>query len=236
MKKLACALVCSLVVLPIVSVAEPFKGKLSLGTSVSTGNVDSTNYDVSLNLSRATPRRNHSVAASYASSKFNGTSIRDRTFASYKLDHYLSDEKNAHFFGFTSFEKDKFSNIESRLPLIAGYGKRLVDNDKNRFYFQVGLGYMETTFIDGSDDQAGGVGMLGGKYRRHFSKNTTLNQDLSFLVANENTFMNSNTSLNIAMTERLSLKLGYSLRYNTDVAPGIEKKDGTTSAQIVLNF
>jgi putative salt-induced outer membrane protein len=53
----------------------------------------------------------------------------------------------------------------------------------------------------------------------------------------DNTFTQFNTALAVAMNTKLSLKLGFEIRNNSDLPPGnAENTDTITTANLVYNF
>ena len=235
MKNLTASLICCISLLPISAIASSFSGSVSVGAAFSTGNTETDNKHFSLNASKSVGVWKHSVLANYRESKFGDITTSDKTFGSYAAHYALHESKSSQLFGYVSFEKNEFSNIDSRIPIAFGYGKSTTFSEGHKLYTQVGAGYMQTEYTSGGDDE-GAIGFLGVAYQNKLSKSTTLTQDLTLLAGEDNTSVHSVTGLKVAMTEKLSLKLGYNVRHNTDVAPSIKKTDASTNVSIALSF
>ncbi|MDQ1243124.1 MAG: putative salt-induced outer membrane protein, partial [Pseudomonadota bacterium] len=56
-----------------------------------------------------------------------------------------------------------------------------------------------------------------------------------FLVetGSENTYFQNDLGLEVSMSDRLALRVGYQYRRNTDVPPGVEKTDTLTTLGLI---
>ena len=48
--------------------------------------------------------------------------------------------------------------------------------------------------------------------------------------------MQNDAGLQVAMSKKLALKIGYQVRHNSDVGPGVESTDQLVTTNLVYNF
>jgi putative salt-induced outer membrane protein YdiY len=77
------------------------------------------------------------------------------------------------------------------------------------------------------------------QFTHKFSKTTFFGQDAEglFNVQDKQDYrINTMTSLNLMMTEKVAFQVGYVIRYDHQPVPGFEKLDTTTQVGININF
>ena len=135
----------------------------------------------------------------------------------------------AYWFGAGRYDDDRFSAYDYQASLAAGLGYKFVDTEKTKFWVQGGPGYRYSKERE-TGDTIDGVIFRGDLGFEQQITGTTRIVDL-FLVESgtDNTYLQNNLGLVVTISGSLGLRVGYEVRYNTDVPPGIEKTDTLTT-------
>jgi putative salt-induced outer membrane protein len=176
--------------------------------------------------------------------QFSTTANRYDTGASvgYKLD------PRSYIVGAARYEHDDFGANLWQGIVSVGYGFIALKTDRSELSFEIGPGYKRyrpadaTATINGvstkvrQDTQSEGVarGLINYKYR--LTENTTFEDTFLMEAGSKNKYYQNDIGLSVSMTKKLALKLGYQLRYNSNVQPGTKKTDTLTTTNLVYNF
>ena len=164
--------------------------------------------------------------------------------AGYKLD------ERSYIVGAARYENDDFSPFDYQAIVSIGYGYTMLKNESDELSFEIGPGYkryrpVDTTTIVGDpavalverhDAQGEAVGRGLIAYKHEFTENTSLVDTLLVEAGNDNTFLQNDAGLQVAMSKKFALKVGYQVRRNSDVAPGIKTTDQLVTTNLVYNF
>ena len=85
-----------------------------------------------------------------------------------------------------------------------------------------------------SEGEAVGRGLVA--YKHAFNDSVAFVDTLLVEAGSDNTFVQNDAGLQVDMSKKLALKVGYQVRHNTDVAPGIKKTDQLMTTNLVYNF
>jgi len=113
--------------------------------------------------------------------------------------------------------------------LATGLGYRFINTDKTKFWVQGGPGYRVSKEQDTGDTIDGLIfrGDLG--FEQQLTGNTRIVERFLIETGSDNTYLQNNLGLEVMMSGALGLRIGYEVRYNSDVQPGIEKTDTLTT-------
>jgi putative salt-induced outer membrane protein len=164
--------------------------------------------------------------------------------AGYKLD------ERSYIVGALRYENDDFSPFDYQAVVSIGYGYTLLKNESDELSFEIGPGYKRyravdtrlttgdppTTIIEHHDAQGDAVGRSLIAYKHDFTDTTSLVDTLLVEAGQDNTFLQNDAGLQVAMSKKLALKVGYQVRHNSDVAPGIESTDQLITTNLVYSF
>jgi len=181
------------------------------------------------------------------------------TMYGYKLDRQFTD--TVYGFGRLRFDVDDFGNIDSRTTGVVGIGKRFFDDGKQAFSGEIGIGGQDTNFIiqgldvpapdpdavdenglpivtaQGVDDDAGAVLYGGLTYSNILNERVTFNSVFSFEAADVNTLTVWDNSLNVSLSDRISLSFGILARNNSEIEGELgETTDTATRFNIVYGI
>ena len=82
--------------------------------------------------------------------------------------------------------------------------------------------------------EAVGRGLIA--YKHGFTDTTSFVDTLLVEAGSTNTFTQNDAGLQVDMSKKLALKVGYQVRHNSDVAPGIKATDQLITTNLVYNF
>jgi putative salt-induced outer membrane protein len=76
----------------------------------------------------------------------------------------------------------------------------------------------------------------GAYYKWHFTDTAEFRQDLTIEAGKDNTYGESVTALAARLVGDLALVASYTIKYNSDVAPGTENTDTYTALSLEYAF
>ncbi|QTF92322.1 DUF481 domain-containing protein [Halomonas sp. BM-2019] len=214
--------------------AHGFSGETELGYTHLSGNTDSKTLIGKVQLTWLRDRWTHLVRSEVRHVSRNGeTSAEQYRLVGrerYDLDgpHYL--------FGFGRGEKDRFSGYDHQLTAIAGYGRDLIEGDRQRLSLEAGPGYRRDRIDDAPNAS---LAVAYGALDWHFeaTDNATLRQELSVEATNDNTTSRSLSSLTARLNARLAMRLSHEAKRNTQPPEGAESRtDHITSVSLLYSW
>ena len=234
-------------------------GSGELGFASTTGNSRSQNVNAKLNLAQETDQWKNSFFADWLRSKgqvtvinAQGNSVKqfdttaDRydlgASAGYKLD------PRSYIVAAGRYDHDDFAAYRWQGTVSLGYGYMALKTDRTQLSFEIGPGYTEyqpatgTQTINGvtvplkepRQSQVVARGLVNYKYR--LTENTAFDDTFLMEAGSKNTYLQNDAGLAVSMTKKLSIKVGFQVRHNSDVLPGIRRTDTLTTTNIVYNL
>jgi len=221
---------------------SPWSGEGEVGYFLTTGNTETTSLNAKLSL-------NYETAIWFNEAKFSainsGETIKnddgtekDKTSA----EAYAVTDKVG--FNFTendyvylggAWEKDRFNGYDYQTMVSAGYGRRLITNDKIKLKFEIGPGYRYDKLDSGEkNDEATGRGFLN--FNWNITETTVFEEDLNVVYSSELTRTISVTSLKAQIVGALAMKLSYTIDNSSKVPADKEKTDTITALTLVYGF
>lgn len=159
-------------------------------------------------------------------------------------DYKLTDK--LFWFAGLRYEDDKFGAFSYQATVNSGLGYQFIDDDRTKLSVQVGAGYKRSRpqtlvkddnnevieRIDG-DDAGRGVVTGGASFEHALTANTKILNKFLVEAASDNTFLQNNLSLQVSMSDRLALSVGYELRENTSPPADQHRLDSLTTLNLV---
>jgi putative salt-induced outer membrane protein len=135
--------------------------------------------------------------------------------------------------------KDEFSGIDSRYYIGPGVGYKFLTGPKHSLEGELGVNYVTEEYTD--DTEADYMqGRAFGAYEYAFSKKNKFSQSLEFLYdfeESDNYNINSETALITALSDYLSLKTSYEIKYDNQPVPEtLEETDTVLAVTLVVTF
>jgi len=213
---------------------DPITGSAALGYLSTSGNTDSTNANASFKLAwdRGMAWK-HEWNALAINARTDGVTTAEAYSAGYKAQRDFTE--HSYLFASGDWRQDKFSGYDEQITEAIGYGRRLIDTERQTLSVEGGLGAKQSTLNDGTDIDEGIV--RGGlDYMIHISESSEFNQKLLLEQGDDNRYTESTSALKMKLVGNLALVLSYVIKSNSDVPPGIEKTDRFTAISVEYGF
>jgi putative salt-induced outer membrane protein len=216
-------------------------GKGQLGVALSTGNGDSMNANMRINVSHTKGDWERNIG-------FTGVYESDDDETTSQLLEIEGDGRrtfNARDFWFSGvrYQDDRFSGFRYQGTLSSGFGRRFIDTDKTNLTGRLGVGFKFSETRDAIDPGTGllvygdtenslaGVAGLDWKYQANGT--TTVYNNFYIEAASQNTFVRNEVGVSVTMTSRLALALAYTVRHNTDPPVSYDSTETLLTANVV---
>lgn len=167
----------------------------------------------------------------------NDIKTAERFGTEFRVEYLLSERLYAA--GIAGLEKDEFAGIDSRYYLGPGVGYKLLTGPKHFLKGEAGLDFVMEEYTDGSDSDYL-RGRAFGLYEYSFSEKNKFSQSLELLNDlddSDNYNVISITAYITAVSDKLSLKTSYEIRYDNQPIPNtLDDTDTILSITLVANF
>jgi len=220
-------------------------GKGEAGLALASGNTDSKNGNVKLDLADTVGLWKHAFGATAAYVATGGDTTGQRWEVHEQSDYNFSAK--SFWFGAGRYEDDRFSGFNYQATLSTGIGRHFIDNATTKFTGTAGVGYKIFETQDVFDDtgtvllQKGAsdneVVFRGTLDFTHKLTDTTKLLD-KFLVesGSNDTFVQNDFGIQVQMTDVIALAAAYSVRHHTDPPLGFGKTDTLTTLNLVYEI
>ncbi|GAB2540813.1 DUF481 domain-containing protein [Rhodanobacter koreensis] len=234
-------------------------GSGEFGFASATGNTRSQNIDAKLGLSQENDqwKNNFFLDALRAKSQLKvvdaaGNSVNEYNTTANRYDGgasvgYKFDQRS-YIVGAARYEHDEFGANLWQGVISLGYGYIALKDERNELSFEIGPGYKEYRPAN-VDVVIGGVlvpqqqptqnevvarGLVN--YKLKISSNTSFEDTFLMEAGSKNTYLQNDAGLAVSMTKKMALKVGFQVRHNSDVLPGIKKMDTLATTNLVYKF
>ena len=169
--------------------------------------------------------------------KSDGEKNAESYFTELRLDCQFTER--LYYYATAGWMQDEFAGIDSRYYLGPGAGYKFLSGPKHFLAGEAGLNYVWEEYIDGTDkDYLGGRAFA--KYEYAFTEKNRFSQSVEFLYDfddSENYNVNSETAVISALSDYLSLKASYVIKYDNQPVPEtLEDTDTVLAVTLVVNF
>lgn len=210
-----------------------WSGEAEVGLLVTSGNTNTSTQNAKLGVQYLTGPWVHKFRAEYLNAEENGVVNAQRGVADFRSTYNLNVRD--YLFGAVRYENDRFAGYNSRWTEVGGYGWNLYNLEKFLWKAETGAGARQTRYTDNTDTNEGIV-RVATELVWKITKTSSLKEDLFVEAGSDNTLTQSTTSLKVKINASLALKLSYFVQNNSDVPPGIEHTDTTTSLTLVYDM
>jgi len=217
------------------AIAQParadWSGKAELGASMATGNSDNQSANGAAEVTYKDKKWENVLGfmGNYGNDGDNTTAqrweVRGQT-------NYSFTER-AYWFGAGRYDNDRFSAYDYQASLATGLGYKFFDTDDTKLWVQGGPGYRISKERE-TGDRIDGVIFRGNiGFERQITETTRIVNLFLVEAGSDNTYLQNNLGLVVKVSGSLGLRVGYEVRYNTDVPPGIDKTDTLTTVGLL---
>jgi len=223
------------IALALCSAAAPaladWTGKGDVGASFATGNSENQAASANLELKNKYDKWQHTLgfAGNYGSDSDDTTAQRWELRGQSQYDF----TERAYAFGAGRYEDDRFSQYDYQASLAGGLGYKIIDTESTKFWVQGGPGYRLAEVRDTGESQDGVIfrGDIG--FEHQLTATTKIVDRFLVETGSDNTYMQNDLGLEVTITGALGLRVGYQVRHNSDVQPGIENTDTLTTVGLL---
>lgn len=222
-------------------------GKGEAGALISRGNAEATSANAKFDLSREEGAWKNSAFFGALYGKNASFTTAQRIEERWQTDYKISDR--TFWFGAVRGEQDRFSGFEYQATLSTGLGYKFFDTEATKLTGTVGVGYRRLRpevlvksaageVLDRIKGDATGdaVGTAGLDYEHTLTSTTRILNKLLVESGSNNTSAQNDFGIQVSMTDKLALGVGYGVRYNTDPPPGSKKTDQVTTLNVVYDI
>jgi putative salt-induced outer membrane protein len=211
-----------------------WSGKGELGLVSASGNSDNRSLNLAMEFIYEAEKWRHRLSGGAIYAEDNGKKTANRYDLGAQSDYKLSEK--SYVFGAARYENDDFSAFEDQTTVTFGYGRHLLDNARHKLKVEAGAGYRTASVASTGKSEDGVIfrGLLDWAWQ--LTASTSLGERYLVESGSDNTYMQNDLGLTVAINSRLALKMGYQVRNNSDVPAGVKKTDTLTSANLVYHF
>jgi putative salt-induced outer membrane protein len=234
-------------------------GSGELGFASTTGNSRSENLNAKLNLNQETDqwKNNFFLDALRAKGKVDVVTPAGNTISQFDTTANRYDagasagfkfDPRSYIVGAIRYEHDDFGANRWQGVVSVGYGYMALKTDRTELSFEIGPGYKEyqpapgtivvngtsEPFTESRQDEVVARGLVNYKYQ--ITTNTAFENTFLMEAGSKDKYFQDDAGIAVSMTKKLSLKVGYEVRHNSNVLPGIRKNDTLTTTNIVYNI
>lgn len=221
--------------LSFAAAAGESSGEASLGVLVTDGNTQSRSINGKLHhVHTADPYKNSFLFATINTSSTDGSASVERYTVSDKLDRAVSER--GYLFAVLEWEKDLGGAVRERLSEAIGYGHHVLTGPEHLLDLELGVGARQEEQNGTGIETQNVIARGAGRYEWKLAEQSSLVEAVKTEVGEDNTFVESVTELRMPLRGRLSASLSYTVRHNTETAPGVEPTDTATAAALTWQF
>lgn len=213
---------------------QGWAGSGELGFVATSGNTETQTLNAQIGLEYTSDPWVHSATLTAIGASEDEDTTAERYELAAKSKYLLSEV--SYTYGALRYEDDRFSGFDYQAILTAGYGRTLLDSETQHLDAEIGLGVRRSKPVGAMEAMTDPVLRGAALYWWQISDTTRFENNFLVEAGSDNTYLEDTLALSVAINSDLALKLGYSIRHNTDVAPGIDNTDTITTVNLVYSF
>jgi putative salt-induced outer membrane protein len=239
-------LAAGLLVIPLAHGAT-WTGKGELGALLARGNADATSADAKLDVAETSDDWKNAAHVAFLYGKNATFTTAQRIEAAWQTNYNFTPRRFV--FGAFNGEDDRFSGFVYQTTYSTGLGYKFIDSASTKLTGTVGGGYRrlrpETLLRDPDgrvtrrikgDATGDAVGSAGIDYLQQLTQTTKLTDKFLVQPGNTNTAAQNDFAVQVSISNRLALSVGYGLRYNSNPPLGAKTTDQLTTINLVYDI
>ncbi|CNH70751.1 Putative salt-induced outer membrane protein [Yersinia thracica] len=212
---------------------KSFDGTVEAGYTAQSGNTNNSTLTANSTLTWFQPNTAYSLWGAARNTSSNDQRSSERYQLGGRTRYNLTDSN--YLFGQAGWLNDRYNGFDSRSVLTTGYGRQIMTTPLHNLRVEFGPGVRHDEYYQGGRSTRA-LAYAGGNYTYQLTDNTVFSEGVSAL-ANEETTLNSETALNVAINKSFALRLAYVVTYNTKPPASAPKNtDTTTSVTLVYGL
>ncbi len=223
-------------------------GAGQLGIVHARGNTDSSSANAKIDVSNELEYWKHTFGLNAMYSESDEIKSGERWDTMWQSDYKLTEK--VFLFGGLRYENDRYGAFSYQATATTGAGYKFYDTDTTKLSAQAGVGFKRSrsqTLVEDPDTGEvidrihgeptnRGVVTGGVNFEHALTPNTKILDKFLVEAASDNTFAQNNLALQVSMSDRLALSVGYELRLNTSPPPDQQRLDSLTTLNLVYKF
>lgn len=210
-------------------------GEASLTGSRTTGNTETTDIGLGLNLTNETDdwRQNFRATADFG--RVSGANSRERYVLAYQLNHDFSD--HIYFYGNSDYFNDQFGAFAEGYFIGGGAGYKIVESDPLSWDVEGGVGFRSQTSqgpLSLTEDELALRGASQLKY--DLNENVSAYNNSEIQDGESNTYLWNELGLTATLAGNLAARASFRIDHNTVVPQDREPTDTVTRFGIVYTM
>lgn len=145
------------------------------------------------------------------------------------------NERNA-LYASMRYENDDFAPYDYQAIISTGWAHTAIDSERTTLTLEGGPGYKRTREALTGDTEGAFIGRGKLDYTTRLTDTTSLVDTLLVEAGSDNTFIQNDFGVRVAISSQMALKAGLQLRHNTDVPAGRSRTDRMTTLNLVYDF
>ena len=194
------------------SAKKPFEGNLHAGYQAQSGNTESSSLTADTQMTWYGETTAWSLWGNASNTSSNDERSSEKYAAGARSRVNVNDRD--YLFGQGSWLTDRYNGYRQRDVATLGYGRQILNGPVHSLRLEFGPGVRYDEYTNG-EDKTQGLGYASGTYAWQFSDNAKFTQGVSVFGADDTT-VNSETALNVAINDHFGLKVAYNLTWNSE--------------------
>lgn len=224
-----------------------WKGNVEAGLVSARGNTQTDTANGKVDIANQLEQWKHALYLAGMYGSTDAISSANRWESRWQSDYKITDP--LYWFGGLRYERDHFGAFSYQESATTGAGYKFIDNDVTKLSAQIGFGIkksQEQTLITDDADRVieriegetatRGLTTVGVNLDHALTPTTKIVDKLLVEAASDNTLLQNDLALQVAINDSFSLSVGYGIRQNTSPPPGAERTDTVTTLNLVYNL
>jgi len=213
--------------------ARNWEAAAELGFVKTSGNSETETLNAKFDASIAYTDWKHSLHLETLNSSSNDVRSAEKYLVEGQSDYFINDR--AYALAVATWEKDKFDGFDYQATIALGAGYKVIKDTDMELSFELAPGYRVSEFESGHNEEDTIIRAVEN-FRWDISETSTFDQMLSTEAGESNTVTRFGVALTSQVAGDLSMKVGYTIKHNSDVTAGTDKTDRETSVTLVYKI
>jgi putative salt-induced outer membrane protein len=213
---------------------DHWKGGIELGAAMASGNVDARSVASAVNMLNDRAEWRHKVGGSFSTIRTDGVVTKEAATANYQLDYKWTPR--LYNYGLFDYSRDRFGPFRERYLETVGVGYRVLQGETYSLDVEGGAALRQATPLATmirTDEYGGRVNTI---FNWNISDNFAINNTGSAFVTDARTSLENTVALKTKITDRISGKVSFNLKHDTDVPMDSVRTSTETKATLLYSF
>lgn len=228
-------------ILPITAnagIMDGWTGEAGISGSKTSGNTDTTDVGVAINLNKAADIWTHKFDTTYDYGTADGLDSKNRLFLGYQLDREINDQ--LYVYGNTNYFTDDFGPYKQGAFVGAGLGYKVWVDEPALWSVEGGAGLrsQKTRALNNLGSIREEEFALRGASDFDYKLNDAVSfyNDTEVIYSKSDTYIWNDIGLTAKLAGNFAAKFGVRVDHHTDVPVGVEQTDTITRGSLVYTI